>query len=194
MDNHTYWTIKGMESILPEGFGEFPEGWDVSDLIKEIADELTYSSVIDFGCGYGRLCKGFDSSKYIGLDINPEAISHAKTRFPDYQFHLVYTEPKYADIYLAYTVFLHMNEADLHEVLKSFRCKWLIVAEILGREWRREGLPPVYNRELAEYINILCRHDFILHRHMKRPYKRYADVLRKQEKNTDISFLVFCKI
>lgn len=193
MDDRAFWETKGMENIIPEGFGEFPEGWDVSGLLKEITDELGYSSVIDFGCGYGRLCKGFDPSKYMGLDINPEALGAAKKRFQDYQFHFADEEPKYADIYLAYTVFLHMKEQELHEVLKSMRCKWLIVAEILGREWRRDGLPPVYNRELCEYVEIMRRHDFVLHKHLKRPYKRYADAPWYQGRNTDISFLVFRK-
>lgn len=182
-----------MEHIIPQGFGEFPEGWDASHLVKEIADEIGYSSIIDFGCGYGRLCKGFDANKYIGLDVNPLAISAAQERFQGYQFRIVGDEPQYADIYLAYSVFLHMKEGELQEVLTKMRCKWLIVAEILGREWRREGLPPAYNRELCEYVELFRRHDLVLNKHIKRPYKRYADAPWYQGRNTDISFLVFKK-
>ena len=73
------------------------------------------------------------------------------------------------------------------------RCKWLIVAEILGREWRRDGIPPVYNRDLDDYLPLMRAHDLVLHKHVKRPYKRYADSKYYKGKNTDISFLIFKK-
>ena len=184
---------EGADHIVPKGVGEFPEGWDVHGLLTELTDELGYSKIIDFGCGEGRLCKSFDPSKYIGLDINEKALKNAKTRFSDYRFEQVPSEPTHTDICLAYTVFLHMNDNEINEALRSMRCRWLIVAEILGREWRRDGIPPVYNRDLEEYVPLLRSHDLILHKHVKRPYKHYADSEWYKNKNTDISFLIFKK-
>jgi len=193
MDGKAYWKEKGMESIVPEGFGECPEGWDVKELLTELTDELGYASVLDFGCGYGRLCESFDPVKYLGVDINADALSKAKKKFANYRFEPLGEDPMFTDICLGYTVFLHMKDHEIHEALKKMRCKWVIVAEILGREWRRDGLPPVYNRDLADYVQLFRAHDLILHKHVQRPYKRYAETSWYNGKNTNISFLVFKK-
>ncbi len=193
MQSKDFWKEQGLEHVIPKGFGEFPEGFDVHGVLRDLSDEVGYKSVIDFGCGYGRLCESFDPSKYLGVDVNPAAIDQAKTKFEKYQFSLLTDDVMGAELYLAYTVFLHLSDKELHGALQKFRCKWLIVSEILGREWQRDGLPPVYNRDLPDYVQILRSHDFVLHKHVKRGYKRYQDIPWYQGKNTDISFLVFRK-
>ena len=188
-----FWRDEGLEYVIPKGFGEFPEGFDVHAVLRKLSEELGYKSVVDFGCGYGRLCESFDSTKYLGVDVSPALIQEAKKKFDNYQFSLLPAEVMGAELYIAYTVFLHLSDNELHETLQQFRCKWLIVSEILGREWRRDGLPPVFNRDLPDYVQILRAHDFVLHKHVKRGYKRYQDIPWYQGKNTDISFLVFRK-
>lgn len=193
MSAEQFWQTEGMEHIIPQGFGEFPEGFDVRDEIRNLVQELPYNEVIDFGCGYGRLCESFDPAKYWGIDISPSAIEEAQKSFSTYRFSLANEGVKSADLIFAYTVFLHLSDKELHKALSHLRCKWLVVAEILGREWRRDGLPPVYNRDLQDYITMMRSHDLILMRHVKKPYQRYADSPWYQGKNTDLSFLVFKK-
>lgn len=193
MQTREFWREEGFEHVVPKGFGEFPEGFDVRGVLKELAEEVGYESVIDFGCGYGRLCESFDADKYLGIDINEALVDSAKEKFNKYRFTVATGDVIGAEICLAYTVFLHLNDKELHETLQQFRCKWLIVAEILGKEWRRDGLPPVFNRDLADYAQALRMHDFVLHKHVKRGYKRYQEIPWYQGKNTDISFLVFRK-
>jgi len=193
MENEAFRAKEDADHVVPEGVGEFPEGWDVHQLLGELTAELGYSKIVDFGCGDGRLCKSFDPSKYIGFDINEKSLEGAKARFAEYRFERVPEGPACADIFLAYSVFLHMNDQEINRALRSMRCKWLIVAEILGREWRCDGIPPVYNRDLNEYVPLLRSHDLILHKHVKRPYKRYAESKWYEGKNTDISFLIFKK-
>lgn len=191
MSTENFWQREGLEHIIPQGFGEYPEGFDVCQQVKELTGEVPHARVIDFGCGYGRLCKSFDPEKYLGLDINPAAVEEAKKTFEGYQFALPKEGTLGADLVFAYTVFLHMPDTQVDELLRNMRCKWLIVGEVLGREWRRDGLPPVYNRDLEDYVRLMRGHDLILHRHVKKPYKRYAESPWYLGKNTDVSFLVF---
>ncbi len=193
MSTDQFWAGEGLNHIMPQGFGEFPEGFDVRNEVKKITEDLSFDHVIDFGCGYGRLCESFKPESYLGIDINPSAIDEAKKQFAQYKFEILPNGPKGADLYFAYTVFLHMTDTQLHEALKNIRCKWLVVGEVLGREWRREGLPPVYNRDLEDYVTLMRSHDLVLHRHVRKPYKRYSESPWYQGKNTDVSFLVFKK-
>ena len=193
MQTKDFWKEQGHEHVIPKGFGEFPEGFDVRGVLRGLTDEIGYESVIDFGCGYGRLCESFDPTKYLGVDVSPKAIEEARNKFAGYKFSLLTNDVMGAEIYLAYSVFLHLSDKELDETLKQFRCKWLIVSEILGKEWRREGIPPVFNRDLSDYVQLMRAHDFVLHKHVRRGYKRYQDIPWYQGKNTDISFLVFRK-
>lgn len=54
---------------------------------------IQFSSVLEFGCGYGRMSKimleNFHPSRYVGIDISPDLIIEAKqltSRFPDCRF------------------------------------------------------------------------------------------------------------
>ena len=60
--------------LFQKNWGEFPEGFNVIDFLREITKELDFKRVLDFGCGYGRLSKAFDSDKYIGVDLNLKAL------------------------------------------------------------------------------------------------------------------------
>jgi len=172
---------------------DFPEGFDVTNVIRQLSDEVGYKSVIDFGCGHGRLCESFDPKNYLGLDIDPNSIEMARKKFSEYRFDHVKQEPSSADLYLAYNVFLHMNDQTVDLALKNMRCKWLILVEMLGRNWRSTQIPQTYNRELSEYIALLRSHDLILQKHIKQPFKKYSDAAWYQDRNTDLSFLVFKK-
>jgi hypothetical protein len=35
--------------------------------------------------------------------------------------------------------------------------KRIVIGEIMGRQWRRPGNPPVFNRELSEYADMIQR-------------------------------------
>lgn len=193
MDGKAFWTESGLEHIVPEGFGDFPEGFDVKGELKQLVDDIGYRSLLDFGCGYGRLCESFEPGKYLGVDINGRAIAEAKKRYAGYRFEHWQSEPITADVCLSYSVFFHMTDAEIHQALKKMWCKWVIVAELLGKEWRRDGMPPIYSREENDYIQLFRCHDLVMHKHIQRPYKRYADTPWYQNKNTNLSFMVFKK-
>ena len=50
------------------------------------------ASVLDIGCGRGRLLAYQRPPRYVGLDVIPELIAHNRVHYPDYEFHLTDVE------------------------------------------------------------------------------------------------------
>lgn len=143
-----YWsTGVGCEHLTPPR-ARTPEHAGFAPLIK---DWTAGRSVVDFGCGRGRLAHIFEPALYTGVDICPAAIDEAREQHPDHRFEVAGRELPASDILFANSVLMHLPDDLLPETIRSFRSARVIVAEILGRHWRRPGLPPVFNRDLVEY-------------------------------------------
>lgn len=196
----SYWINDNCNNIIPKNWGEFPEGFNVIDFLREITEELDFKSVLDFGCGYGRLSKAFDSDKYLGIDLNYKALKIARDDNAGYKYEETFIDTEYypnSDLTNVYTVFLHLDDNTLEEVLlklsKSTN-KYIIISEIMGREWRRNGLPPAFCRDKEEYIKYLNKYGFELYKEYDKPYKRYIeDKNWDDKKNRNVSFLIFRK-
>ena len=191
MDTTEFWKERGHEYIKPTTGGEFPEGWDVKSYLTELCDGKL---VTEIGCGTGRLSPAFPPEHYIGIDICTPALEIAEENNIDYKYILHNQGDSYpqADVRLAYTVLLHIDDdciGDFIENLCQDPATWhtlrVIVAEIMGRKWRRSGDPPVFNREADEYITLFEKCGFELDYKNEKVYERYAD--------TNITFLRFKK-
>mgnify|MGYP001089471595 CR=1 FL=1 len=169
-----FWEREGLRHITPAG-KDNPEGWDVRSFLRELAR----GSVIEIGCGYGRLCTAFDPEDYIGTDINPAAVAKAMEIHPEHRFEMFNGQS--ADTALLYTVALHISDDDLPGFIAGINADRVIVAEIMGREWRRPGNPPVFNRDPEGYIEAFA--GFECKEIHAKPYEHY--------KGTDITFLAF---
>lgn len=180
---YEFWKNNSLKYIKPPRGGEFPEGWDVVDFFKN----FNYEDVVDIGCGYGRLCRAFDPDKYLGLDFSPDAIKTAKEANPEYKFSVITNEDEYPEsrYKLLYTVLLHQSDEDIDEIIKKLcdTTDIIIVAEICGRKWRRNGNPPVFNREVQEYEYLFAKHNKYIIEHYSIPYEAY--------KETRIEIMVF---
>ncbi len=132
--------------------------------------------VFEFGCGDGRLSPYFNSMMYEGFDINQHALNQAKINNPKYKY---VNEWKPANTVLAYTVLLHIPDDEIQSVIERMKTyDRIVIGEITGRKWRRAGNPPVFNREITEYINMIG----IVPNIIKVPYPRY---------NCDLDLMVF---
>ena len=145
-------------------------------------------TVVEIGCGYGRLASAFPVDGYLGLDINPEAIARARTDRPDYRFQSVDFDSPYpdADLYIAYTVFLHIDDANIADINRrvSQVCKKLLIVEVLDREFRtRPSVVPNFVRTRDEYERIFD--GFSLDFEIRKPYRHYP--------GKDIGYLLFEK-
>jgi len=201
IDYKKYWEDDNLNNIVPPSTpNNHPEGWDPIVFIQESLQALTFNSILDFGCGYGRLCKAFDPKNYFGIDLNKHAIEKAQAEHPHYHFQISGLECKDeiapVDLIFAYTVFLHLDDETLTQTLNKLaeKCqKYFVIAEILGREWRRSGNPPVFNRNKEDYVTLLNNIGLKLDNEYRKSYSRYANNPAFKDKNTDISLLVFTK-
>lgn len=160
-----------LRDITPKG-ERFPEV-GLHDALRSACR----GSVFEFGCGDGRLAPAFSPERYAGFDINPAALSAAAAANPGYRY-IAEWEP--ADTWLAWTVLLHVPDDELPALLaRTSGYSRIVIGEVMGRQWRRPGDPPVFNREAHEYVELLGRE---LIDTIAVPYPRYR---------CDLTVLVF---
>jgi SAM-dependent methyltransferase len=186
-----FWQQDNLTTIIPKSlrYGAYPEGWDVVSFLKRTIAPLAAGRVTEIGSGYGRLCRAFPPDMYLGLDVNPAGVERARSENPEYEFRTVAFVDDYepADLYLAYTVLLHIGDELIREIIGRL-CRAapkVVVAEILGRRWRTEGKTPSFSRERDEYETLFANHAFILDEEVRRPYYYYP--------GAEISFLTFTR-
>jgi SAM-dependent methyltransferase len=191
---YNFWRNHSLANIKPNVGGEYPEGWDVVEFFNKLYTEEDYGTVVEIGCGYGRLCRAFDTDIYKGLDISPEAIRMARKTYPNYKFDLMLNPDDmfpHSDTKLLYTVALYQTDEDIEWMIKRL-CKTtsdrVIIAEVSGRDWRREGNPPVFNRSPEEYDFLFAQQDWGLGALIKKPYDRYK---AWKKDDTNLSIMVF---
>lgn len=125
-------------------------------------------SVFEFGCGDGRLSPAFEPERYCGFDINPHAIRAAQAANPEHRYSQQW-EP--ADTWLAHTVLLHVPDDEIADVIERAKAyPRIVIGEVMGRQWRRTGDPPVFNREAREYVQMIGRPCVVV----AVPYPRYG--------------------
>lgn len=160
----------GLRDITPAG-ERFPEVG-----LYEALRFSCWGAVFEFGCGDGRLSPAFDPNAYAGFDINPHALKAAQAANPAHRY---VTEWVPADTWLAHTVLLHVPDDEIVAVLERAKeYDRIVIGEIMGRQWRRPGNPPVFNREAGEYAQMVGRQPEVL----AVPYPRYR---------CDLTMLVF---
>jgi SAM-dependent methyltransferase len=170
-----FWINEGTAHIKPEIGYEFPEGFDVSIPLRHaIGDRFP---VLEIGCGVGRIASLFSPQEYLGVDINPTAISAARAALPQHDLRIWDTGHRYPEAPTAffYTVLLHVSDQILPDLLReaSQGRERFIIAEVMDSRWRRDGDPPVFNRNPEEYILAMQDIGFRLVSAGKRPYARY---------------------
>ena len=155
-----YWKNNiNLEHITPPG-ERFPE-LGIFNALSRACE----GSVFEFGCGDGRLAPAFNHALYHGYDINQHALDAAIKANPHHAF---VNDWVAADTFLAYTVLLHIPDGELPiERMKQYGR--IVIGEITGRQWRRGGNPPVFNREISEYADVIGVEPEII----KVPYQRY---------------------
>ncbi len=176
-----FWrTGVGLNNITPKDNPE-PEG---AGFGKFLVKSCGPGRVLDFGCGVGRLAKYFEPVRYHGVDICGAAIDIATTAEPAHSFSLLGHDLPKADVTLAHTVLLHVPDDEIAVVIARFNSPRVVVSEILGRRWRREGDPPVFNREKRDYQD-LFRPAYRFTRSRPLRYRHYW--------NTDLTVMQFAR-
>ncbi|SDH39676.1 class I SAM-dependent methyltransferase [Pseudomonas panipatensis] len=174
-DLAAFWNAEGLDHVIPEVGGEFPEGFDVRLMLGQIIDAS--AGVLEVGCGYGRLCRAFPPERYLGVDVNASAVSAARERHPEYRFERI--EPGVAlpraGTALIYTVACHIPDEELGRFLAPIcaAVDSVVIGEVMDERWRRDGNPPIFNRDPEGYVGAMLRQGFELERYGKITYARY---------------------
>ena len=96
--------------------------------IQDIVD-LSMGSVLDFGCGFGKLTPYF--ADYLGVDINQDRVEACQEKFMEKRFDLI----------------------ESHRDLRLFRCQTLIANNVLHHVDDNEILPMLDSfRICARYV------------------------------------------
>lgn len=171
----SFWIAQGTAHIKPEIGHDFPEGFDVRQVLDAAIGG--HSPVLEIGCGVGRIASLFKSDEYLGVEINPNAVTVARSLLPGHDIRIFdqgYAYPP-APCALFYTVLLHINDDVLPGILRKAATgrKRVIIAEIMDDRWRRDGDPPVFNRNPESYILAMQTLGFRLVHADKAAYARY---------------------
>jgi SAM-dependent methyltransferase len=187
LDFIKFWHNDGLRNIIPPS-NEMPAGYDEVAFLKRIRPALEADTVVEIGCGYGRMASAFPASRYRGLDVNPAAIEKARKHLAEYRFDVIDFDGPYpsADLYLAYTVFLHIDDKHIVTIARnlSSACRKLLIAEILDPNFRKApSAVPNFVRSRADYETIF--YSYRLDFELRRPYAHYP--------GKDLSYLLLTR-
>lgn len=192
----SFWIDEGVRHIIPEVGNEFPEGFDVGQMLHQSLDD--HFPLLEVGCGVGRIAQLFAPADYIGADINPHALIQARKTNPHHLFRIADVGLRYpsAPAALVYTVLLHVADADLESFVTDIAWgrRRVVIAELMDRRWRRSGMPPVFNRDPEDYIDLMQRLGFGLTKFYKHEYERYAQPPFNVGKDSRLTSLVFDRV
>lgn len=128
----------------------------LSLVVTEIVPERRGRSVLDFGCGVGRLAPVLQAVglQYTGVDVSPVAIEQARTAYPEAKFEVAdvvsHASHRRFDLVVIHSVLLHLvRDAD-----------WFAALEFVSRALRDDGhlilhdtLPEVAPQEQPSHVN-----------------------------------------
>lgn len=118
---------------------------DIVSALRRYDDPQRFRSVLDWGCGCGRLSYYLIGTfpHVTGCDVVPEAVDWCRRHFPEARFLCIEEDPptpfadRSFDLVLASSVFTHLDEKRqarwLGELNRLLRPGGLLVASVLGR-------------------------------------------------------------
>lgn len=182
-----FWCRDRLRNVIPP-CSETPAGFDELAFLSRLFPLIRADNVVDLGCGYGRLALAFLPEIYLGLDINPDAIRKARNDKPNYKFDLIQFDTTYpkADLYMAYTVLLHIDDTSIIDVAQRLTnaCRRLLIVEILNPSFRNvPSVVPNFVRARYDYERLFSA--FELDFELRKPYARYP--------GSDLSYLLLTK-
>ncbi len=79
--------VEAKDDIRKSVYQTNDDNWKkFNEIHQEIIRATVTGSVLDAGCGYGRMAELFHPSDYVGIDFSPDFIALAKKNYPDHRF------------------------------------------------------------------------------------------------------------
>lgn len=182
-----FWICDGRRHLVPNDDEYLVEGVHTRKLLK---NHVGNGSVIEIGCGDGRLCRDFSRDQYLGFDINPGIIVDARGKYRGYKFKISKPLQEYpqSDWVFMHTVLLHVDDDDIEEFLDyaTRNTDNVIISEMMNRKFRKgdgsQRVPPVFNRSIRDYKDLFRDIGFRATARDAYYFKRYGH---------DLTYLVF---
>lgn len=143
-----YWTERG------RGYEQeaVREGWWATENVPvhELLDGLTFDSVLEVGCGFGRVGAQVIARRpgvaYTGLDVSPDLILAARRIIPDGELIVAdlatWDTDRRWDLVLSVSVLGHLRPDDIEEVLRRMRT-WAR-RDVVHVDWNEVGASTSY--------------------------------------------------
>lgn len=159
---------------------------------KKILKKLTWSTLIDIGCGDGlfllHINKYYSNKNYVGIDMNPDAVlyasenikkHHAQENIAIYQESKIENIEMSCDVILATLVCHHMTDSELIVFLQQayMTTKQMVIINDLVRSQIAYTLYAIFSPLL--FRNWLITHDGLIS--IKRGFTRKEWILLLQE-------------
>ena len=119
----TYWVERG-RTFEAEAVSK---GWDRAQepALTEMLSGLRFESVLDVGCGFGRVGEGILESRpwvrYTGMDVSPDLVLSAQRRLPGHEIVLAdlvtWDDERTWDLVLAVSVLSHVRPESIEGVV-----------------------------------------------------------------------------
>ena len=182
-----FWIDDELRNIQPPG--DNPAGFDEVGFLAEVYRFCEAVTVLDLGCGWGRLAGAFPADRYLGVDVNPAAVSRARSLAPDHRFeHVAFEDPlPERDLCFANSVLLHVDDHNIVDLAdrmtRSFRK--LLIVEIMVRRIREQPdhQVPAYCRDRRDYEQLF--RSFKMQFEIRKPYRWYKD------RGLELSYVLF---
>jgi len=178
-----------LRNIQPPG--DNLAGFDEFGFLAEVYRFCEATTVLDLGCGWGRLASAFPADRYFGVDINPAAVSRASALDPDRRFeHVAFEDPlPERDLCFASSVLLHVDDHNVLDLAdrmtRSFRK--LLIVEIMVRRIREQigHQVPAYCRDRRDYEQLFK--SFEVRFEIRKSYEWYKD------QGLELSYVLFTR-
>lgn len=143
-----YWTKRGRtyeQEARERGW------WDAEDQpLVDLLDTLTFDSVLEVGCGYGRvgamIFSHWPMVEYTGVDISPDLIEASRRRLPKAELICAdvatFDSDRTWDLVLAANTLGHIRPEDLPAVWAKMQ-RWA-VRDVVHIDWNEVGAKTAY--------------------------------------------------
>lgn len=175
-----FWIDDDLRNIQPPG--DNPAGFDEVAFLRQVYGLCGAASVLDLGCGWGRLALAFPPEAYLGYDVNPAAINRARALHPRHRFECVaFDHPlPQRDLCVVSSVLLHVDDRNVVDLARRMSRSFgkLLIIEIMQRSVRDvPSQVPAYCRDRADYQRLFA--SFEMQFEIRKPYAWYHREGRK---------------